>query len=132
MGTNDRGYRIPTGVDKPEDEKCFYGGYLAMLRRIKKNYPTAKIVCATLPVGYKKDYENIPVSPENEQAANDYNAVVRLAAKNCDCLLADVAKYGERYETLDFVHPTAKGHKTIASLWIKCLESLFFGERDDD
>lgn len=54
MGTNDRGFEMPIGVDNPEDPKSFYGAYRIMLRKIKKNYPLAKIVCGTLPMGRLK------------------------------------------------------------------------------
>lgn len=54
----------------------------------------------------------------------DYNAAIRKAAQREGALLADLAALNWRYETLDGTHPTANGHKTLASAWIKCLAPL--------
>lgn len=119
MGTNDRGYGVEIGLDKPDNLQCFYGGYRAMLRRLKRNYPLAKIVCSTLPIGYKRDYKNVPTAPEVLETVERYNEAIRLAVREEGCLLADSALSGERYETLDFCHPTAQGHNTLARLWME-------------
>ncbi len=50
MGTNDRLYGLPVGLDSPDDSERFYGSYRMMLRRIKGHYPKAIIACATLPL----------------------------------------------------------------------------------
>ena len=119
MGTNDRGYEIKLGLNEPENTMGFYGAYRVMLRQLKNNYPTAKIVCGTLLMGYKKDEKNRCV-----RAASRYNDAIRLVAKEEGCLLADIAQSGECYETLDYCHPTNKGHKEIAKLWLAALKPL--------
>ncbi len=50
-----------------------------------------------------------------------YNNAIRLAAKEEGCLLADLALSGERYETLDYCHPTKRGHQLLAKLWLMSL-----------
>ena len=119
MGTNDRGYEIKLGLNEPENTMGFYGAYRVMLRQLKNNYPTTKIVCGTLLIGYKKDEKERYI-----RADARYNDVIRLVAKEEGCLLADIAQSGECYETLDYCHPTKKGHKQIAKLWLAALKTL--------
>ena len=119
MGTNDRGFEMNLGENRPNDTMGFYGAYRVMLRQLKNNYPTAKIVCGTLLMGYNKDEKNRHV-----RADSRYNDAIRLVAKEEGCLLADIAQSGECYETLDYCHPTNKGHKEIAKLWLAALKPL--------
>lgn len=115
MGTNDRGY----GVELQK----FYDAYCTMLRRIKKNYPAAKIVCATLLLGYRKDGES-KFNAESIVAEFDYNNVIRAVVEKENCILADLASSGRCYETLDGCHPTKDGHSLMAKLWLEKLKSL--------
>lgn len=124
MGTNDRGYGVEVGLEKENNPQCFYGGYRKMLRELKANYPFAKIACATLPLAYKRGESGVNASKEALKNAELYNAAIRLAVSKEECLLADVVAFGERYEALDYCHPTATGHATLAELWLKCLENL--------
>lgn len=55
IGTNDRGFNVEIGLDFPQDNTRFYGAYRTMLRELKSNYPSAKIVCGTLLLGKLKD-----------------------------------------------------------------------------
>lgn len=123
MGTNDRGFEINLGMNTPNDTMGFYGAYRTMLSRIKTNYPTARIVCGTLLMAYKKD-TNADDYDRFMREDGRYNEAIRLAAKEEGCLLADIALSGERYESLDYCHPTKKGHKTMAELWLKQLNAL--------
>lgn len=127
MGTNDRGFEINLGMATPNDTMGFYGAYRTMLSQIKKNYPTAKIVCGTLLMAYKKDFV---VDDYDRFMREDgrYNEAIRLAAKEEGCLLADIALSGERYESLDYCHPTNYGHKQIAKLWMAELKKLLTEE----
>lgn len=115
MGTNDRGYGIK--IQK------FYEAYRTMLRRLKKNYPTAKIVCATLLLCYYKNGEG-KLNAESVVAEFEYNNAIRAAVKDENCILADIAFSGKCYETLDGCHPTKNGHSLIAKLWLEKLKSL--------
>lgn len=123
MGTNDRGFAVDVGIDAPQDIQGFYGAYRAMLRQLKVNYPYAKIVCGTLLMGRLKDTVNL--SYDRFMRLDDrYNEAIRLAVKEEGCLLANIALSGERYETLDYCHPTKQGHKLMAKLWIEALNSI--------
>ncbi len=115
IGTNDRGYGI--------EVKKFYDAYCTMLLRMKKNYPAAKIVCATLLLGYRKSGED-KLNAESAIAEFDYNNAIRSAVKEENCLLADIAFSGECYENLDGLHPTKNGHSLMAKLWLEKLKSL--------
>lgn len=125
VGTNDRGFEVEIGIDAPLDTQKFYGAYRSMLKKIKNNYPSAKIVCATLLMGFKKDMENL-LYDRFMRDDSRYSEAIRAAVKEGDCLLADLALSGERYETLDYCHPTKTGHSTIARLWLKSLNSLLY------
>lgn len=122
MGTNDRGYGVPIDFDNEQSTQSFYGAYRKMLSRIKNNYKKAKVICATLLFGYKAEYEELALSDKAIKIFNEYNQAIRLAAGEENCILCDLAASGQRYQTLDYVHPTATGHKTIAELWIKSLK----------
>ncbi len=115
MGPNERGHGIEFGK--------FYDAYCTMLKRIKKNYPSAKVVCATLLVGYKKS-EGDEHDAEKFVAEFDYNNAIRAAAEKEGCILADLASSGRCYETLDGLHPTRNGHRLIANLWLEKLTCL--------
>ena len=123
MGTNDRGLAVGIDYDKPEDNGNFYGAYTLMLKRIASYYPKAKIVCATLPLGYLKGEDDSSYGGYG-QMTKRYNEAIRAAVKAKDCFLADVAKNEDLYETLDHIHPTKEGHRRIASLWAERLKSL--------
>ena len=123
IGTNDRGFEIDVGVESPHDTKKFYGAYRAMLRQLKANYPSSKIICATLLMGKLKDTVNLAYDRFMRED-DRYNEAIRLAVKEEGCQLADIARSGERYETLDYCHPTKCGHKLIAKLWFEALNSL--------
>lgn len=124
IGTNDRGFELPIKMEEPRSPKGFYGAYRLMLQRIKKNYPLAKIVCATLPMGRLKDGEYIAYDRFMRPDLR-YDEAIRAAAAAENCFLADLASFGESYETLDFCHPTKNGHKTLAELWLKAISSIF-------
>ena len=111
------------GENCPDDTLGFYGAYRTMLKRIKNNYPTAKIVCGTLLMGRLQAGRNL-VYDRFMKEDTRYNGVIRLAAKEEGCLLADIALADERYETLDYCHPTKNGHKEIAKLWLAELKTL--------
>ncbi len=123
MGANDRGFEVPLGTEEEEDPTKFFGAYLLMLKKIKKNYPSAQIICATLPLGKLK--EGLELGYDRFMRRDDrYDEAIKRAAEKESCLLADLAAYGEYYETLDYCHPTLEGHRTLASLWIRCLKNM--------
>lgn len=123
IGSNDRGNSIDIGLDAPQDIKTFYGAYRTMLKQLKANYPKAKIVCGTLLIGKLKDF-NDPPNDRFIKETSRYNDAIKLAVEEEGCLLADLALNCERYETLDYCHPTKNGHELMARLWLKCLNSI--------
>lgn len=131
IGTNDRGFRTELCLDDPCDTLGFYGAYRTMLRKIKSNYPNAKVVCATLLMGRLKDGQNLDYDRFMIED-DEYNNAIRLAVKEENCLLADLAQFGERYETLDYCHPTAVGHRQMAQLWQACLGALSIGTKHNN
>ncbi len=127
IGFNDFGGGVPIHERTPfhfEKNPCFFhSAYDLMLKRIKTNYPNAKIICATLMRGYIKGRPEW-IFPETYGGVlfDKYNDSIRRACKQQKCLLADLAKSGHQYETLDGTHPTIVGHFEIAKEWIHWLE----------
>ena len=107
----------------PQDTNKFYGAYRAMLKQLKMNYPSAKLGCGTRLMGKLKDTEKETYDRFMKYDSR-YNDAIRLATKEEECLLADIAAGDERYETLDYCHPTKNGHKLMSQLWLKALNSI--------
>ncbi len=125
IGFNDFGYGVP--VKRPmfsrQDKRDFFAdAYRLMVRGIKKAYPPAGVVCATLlrtslsqqaQWRFPERFVDVPF--------DDYNDAIRDVCAKERVLLADLAATDLRYETLDGSHPTAKGHDTLALAWIQAL-----------
>ena len=119
IGTNDRGYNVPLGMEEPLDSETFYGAYRLMLQKIKRNYPSAKIVCATLPMGKLQGGGDLDDIFKREDTR--FDEAIKRAVREENCILADIASFKEPYESLDYAHPTKNGHRTLAELWLKAL-----------
>ena len=126
IGANDFGHGI--GVKENPffyDEDIFYDAYKKMLQKIKSNYPKSKIVCATLMKSSVKD--NLEWEyPRSKTGISleEYNRAIREIANNVGVLVADLEALNTPYETLDTLHPTKEGHKTIACAWITELNRI--------
>ena len=125
IGFNDFGYGVP--VKRPvfsrQDRRDFFAGaYRLMAGGIRKAYPRACIVCATL-LRTSLRQQAQWCFPERFMGVpfDDYNDAIRDACRKERVLLADLAATGLRYETLDGSHPTAKGHDTLAQAWTQAL-----------
>jgi lysophospholipase L1-like esterase len=107
------------------DTYGFEDSYDQVLRTIRQTCPSARTVCATL---MRTRVKGDPGWKFPEYWAGigleDYNNVIRWTVQENHCYLADLARTGVRYETLDGAHPTAKGHLEIAESWIKCMTDL--------
>lgn len=118
MGTNDFGFGVPL--------ETFAKDYRKMLERLRKNYPSARILCATIARSYmqgKPDWKY----PEmyGGTALEEYNQAIREAVnERDDIVLMDLPEAGIHYETLDGTHPTRRGHEELAQMWIGCLEKM--------
>ena len=127
IGFNDFGNGINIRKDHPNnmfdnDGPYFEDCYRKMLSDIKRNYPDAKILCATLmrtcikeqPDWHFPEYfAGIPYKA--------YNEAIRNVCRQEGCFLADLEALNMRYETLDGTHPTAQGHVTLYHGWVHWL-----------
>ncbi len=106
------------------DPQCFEDAYVLMLQKLKKYYPAAKILCATLMRTALRGREEWEF-PEclSGVPLEAYNQAIRRAVQQCGCLSADIGALGCRYETLDGAHPTAKGHAALADAWLQCIKT---------
>ncbi len=107
------------------DTYGFEDSYDQVLRTIRQNYPSAKTICATL-MRTRVRGDRSWQFPEYWAGISleDYNNVIRWAAQENHCYLADLGRTDSRYETLDGAHPTARGHWEIAVTWMKYLTDL--------
>lgn len=123
MGLNDFGWGMrlePTAA--VEDLSIFRVAYETMLKKVKRNYPSAEIWCLTLPVGFRSndpDYTQPAVRSGGHMA--DYCRIIRECAQKFDCKIVDIHKPDRPYDTIDGYHPTADGMKTIAEAVLEAL-----------
>lgn len=118
MGTNDFGFGVPL--------EMFAKDYRKMLERLRENYPSARILCATIARSYiqgKPDWKYPEIY--GGTALEEYNQVIREAVnERDDIVLMDLPEEEIHYETLDGTHPTRRGHEELAQMWIGCLEKM--------
>lgn len=107
-GCNDWGFCV-----LPEE---FESAYQTMLHRLKNTYPHAQIWCCTLPEGKEPEGE-VFFNIDGTISKRIYSDIIRESVRKAEVHLADLEKYQEEYETIDGVHPTKAGMKTIAELW---------------
>lgn len=126
IGANDFGRGI--GIKENPffyKEAIFYDAYKEMLQKIMHNYPDSQIVCATL---MKSSVKGNPQweYPRSKTGISleEYNEAIREIANNVGVLVADLEALNTPYETLDTLHPTREGHKTIANAWITHLNKM--------
>lgn len=118
MGTNDFGFAVPV--------ETFAKDYRKMLERLRGNYPSARILCATIARSYMKENPDWKFHEMyGGTALEEYNQAIREAVnERDDIVLMDLPEEGIRYETLDGTHPTRRGHEELAQMWIGCLEKM--------
>lgn len=118
MGTNDFGFGVPL--------ETFAKDYRKMMERLRGNYPSARIWCATIARSYMKGNPDWKFHEMyGGTALEEYNQVIReVVNERDDIVLMNLPEEGMRYETLDGTHPTRRGHEELAQMWIGCLEKL--------
>lgn len=105
MGTNDSGWKVKLrGEDG--DISCFENAYMAMLEKVRNNYPSAEIWCLTLCKAEGRDCTYM----------GDYCKVIRECSQSHGCKLIELYDQPKSYATVDGLHPDADGMKTIARL----------------
>ena len=126
IGANDFGRGI--GIKENPffyKEAIFYNSYKEMLQKIMRNYPNSQIICATLMKSSVKDNPQWEY-PRSKTGISleEYNEAIREIANNVGVLVADLEALSTPDETLDTLHPTREGHKTIAKAWITQLNKM--------
>lgn len=115
IGTNDWLFRSDLH-DHAEPKMNFGYAYPLLLQKIQKKYPDALIVCSTL-------FQDNTVVPNAMHPVTAYNDIIRQAALEQDCLLAELAEHDQFIETIDGIHPTYQGMHTLAQLWIRAMSA---------
>lgn len=120
IGVNDFLSCIPVGI--------FTAAYAKMLSGLKKMYPDARIICATLAKAYCDGVARWLFSEQKGGVSlKDYNESIRKVCMEADVTTADIAASGLIYETLDGIHPTRNGHKKLADTWLESLKDSIHG-----
>lgn len=115
LGTNDWIFRSPIGTME-KDKTYFDYAYGHLLRKLQRNYPDARIFCATL--FQRPDAVQYPL-----HHISDYNQVIRHMAAAHHCGLVELANLEEVPETIDGIHPTYQGMHTLSKIWLEQLVS---------
>lgn len=119
MGANDLIFGTPLvpgeNLNLDSADTCFSLAYGLMLNQLRSRYPAAEIWCITLG---KTLIGNAPASVPQENgpagSLSDYNRQIANAAMAYDCRIVDLHDAGIVIDTVDGVHPTAKGMDSVA------------------
>ncbi len=108
---------------------AFLHDYAAMLQELRTAFPDAAIWCSTLCQGVLAN-PSLPLFIHFDRCTPlaEYNQVIRTAAAERGCHLADLAAFDIAYDSMDGTHPTAAGMEQLAQMWLRCLlaKSLSF------
>lgn len=129
LGVNDwgKGLRVVDKTSaKATEENCslFSTAYKTMLRKLKKNYPSAEIWCFTLPITTcsRKEKFEFPYYFGGRHIA-EYCEAIQESAAQYDCRVVDIYHSGEAYDTWDSFHPNASGMTALADSVIRLLKA---------
>lgn len=103
----------------------FASSYCSMLRTMHEKWPKAHIWAATLLPGRVKGAEK-STSPRwfRGICVDEYNKAIHSAAANePNCTPVDAAALGFDYEAIDGTHPTNRGMKQLAAMYIRGMEA---------
>lgn len=110
----------------PDDAvEKFAASYRRMLHTMHEKWPKAHIWAATLLPGRVKGAEK-STSPRwfRGICVDEYNkAILDAAADEPNCTPVDVAALGFDYEAIDGTHPTNRGMKQLAAMYIRGMEA---------
>ena len=121
LGTNDWGFgvSVENGANACE---TFASAYRMMLRKLKSNYPHSQIWCCTLSTTYRSDNPDYKFNPTYGGTHMEvYNDVIRQAAREYQCDIADIYHCQTPCDTIDGLHPNASGMRTLAAEVIRSI-----------
>jgi len=116
MGTNDWGYGIaPRLIGEGSSAPAFSSSYSMMIRKLKKNYPDADILCLTPFAGVCTAKEGY-VFPYTFGGIHikEYCDVICEVAERLGCIAVDLYSCQREIDTVDGFHANKEGMKVIA------------------
>ena len=115
MGINDLGshsmHMLPEVEGDAGSIRVFSVAYETALADIRARYPEATVLCITPGRGFVAGKS--PILPPPDVRRGAMCGVIKALAAQYDCLFFDLSE-ATPYESLDGIHPTASGMKTIA------------------
>lgn len=136
MGMGDYEQGVPIQPEDPSEinwntyYQYFKSSYEMMLWKLRQYFPSAEIYCSTICYGaYGGNTNHLFAEGIQGIPLKQYNQVIREAAQEYGCRVADIAKMIKCYESVDGVHPTAAGMCQLADAWEKAInnpKSSFF------
>ncbi len=125
-GTKPTRHQNEKQTDEPCDDTVFSDAYELMIKKLKNNYPSARICCCTLNTTFMSEVPRFAFPYEYGGYHIDvYNNIIREAVKKHGCTLIDLARYQTPYDTIDGLHPTRDGMKTISEMVMRELDLVF-------
>lgn len=128
IGVNDWGcgVKIYPCDGEQNNASIFSVAYETMLKKLTKNYPSAKIFCLTLPRCSPEQNEYVYRGRIFKHKLCEYCEAIKLCASRCGCETIDLYEKVESYDSVDGFHPNADGMKTIADAVISALEAIIY------
>lgn len=114
LGTNDWIFRAP--MDPHGSTRQYFNyAYPLLLQKLHRNYPNSRIFCATL-------FQDSHAVPDALHTIEAYNHCIRQAASEQQCSLIELTQGYGVIETIDGIHPSYQGMKTLAERWIQYMK----------
>lgn len=112
------------GMAPENAAEIFAESYARMVRKLHALYPATRIWCATLVPGRLSGCA-VSTSPRYFRGVciDAYNDAIRAAATLDGARLVDMAARGFDYDAFDGTHPTKRGMRQIATLFIEGMEA---------
>ncbi len=115
--------KVIAELAQPDQAQRFEQSYASMLARLRARCPKAEIWCVTLVPGriagnakpqFAYDFRGIPFAA--------FNDAIRRAARRAGAHVADAFACGMDYEAIEGTHPTARGMRQLAGMFVWAME----------
>lgn len=122
LGANDYGGGV---AQYGAGTEAFDSSYKIILQKLSARYPKSQIICVASWYGKHPAGEDSMLSSGTpERNFSQFNDSIRAAAAENGCFVVDMERSGLSYDSVDGVHPTQKGMKQIAAVFVEQVRPL--------